>query len=84
MKPHPHGHSHESHGHGTHEHPAPGDVSSDASAHPLTPRHAHAGGHDGTLGMGLLMTSSFSRVLGALGLITLLWLAVAWAVMYLD
>jgi hypothetical protein len=41
-------------------------------------------GNDGTFGVGLLMTSSFSRVLVALGLIAMLWLAVAWAVLFID
>jgi len=30
------------------------------------------------------MSSSWSRVLGALVLIALLWLAVAWAVLFID
>jgi hypothetical protein len=33
---------------------------------------------------GLLMASSASRVLGALVLMALLWLAVAWAVLFVD
>jgi hypothetical protein len=41
-------------------------------------------GNDGQFGSSLLMTSSWSRVLGALGLIALLWLAVAWAVLFID
>lgn len=58
--------------------------------------HAHGSGHSpqhpmaeqalpGTkVTAGLLMTSSTKRVLGALGLIALLWLAVAWAVLFID
>jgi hypothetical protein len=34
--------------------------------------------------MGLLMRSSGQRVLGALSLIALLWLMVAWAVLFTD
>ncbi len=41
-------------------------------------------GNDGAFGRGLLMTSSLNRVLGASVLIALLWLAVAWAVLFID
>jgi hypothetical protein len=41
-------------------------------------------GNGGTLGSGLLMTSSGKRVLVALVVIALLWLAVAWAVLFID
>jgi hypothetical protein len=70
MKPHdhPHGHAHH-HEHSEHEH--------------LTAT-SREGGNDESFGNGLLMTSSGGRVLGALVLIALLWLSVAWAVLFID
>lgn len=47
-------------------------------AHPTPPASAPAAGRS------LLMASSLQRVLGALGLIALLWMAVAWAVLSGD
>lgn len=57
------------HNHQTHEH---------AHGHSHVTHHEHASHSPFT--PGLLMSSSVHRVLGALGLIALLWLAVAWAV----
>lgn len=47
-------------------------------AHSHSERHEHA--PHSSFNPGLLMSSSAHRVLGALTLIALLWLAVAWAV----
>lgn len=58
-----HGHAH-SDLHGAHSH---------GHAHPTPPAVPPANGRS------LLMASGLQRVLGALGLIALLWLAVAWA-----
>jgi hypothetical protein len=78
MNQHEHGHAHDHgdpHHHGHAEQPHPPQ------------RHAHDHDHGGSVGParpGLLMTSSVNRVLGALVLIALLWLAVSWAVLFVD
>lgn len=65
----PHEHTHEQ----MHEH---------VHGHSHGDHHRHASPPQFTAG--LLMSSSVQRVLGALGLIVLLWLAVAWAVLFVD
>ena len=76
MKHHEHGHNHGAphhHGQETPPHQA---------KHPAQDHHL---GHTvGSTRPGLLMTSSILRVLGASALIALLWLAVAWAVLFVD
>ncbi|MFM2447957.1 MAG: hypothetical protein RIS44_407 [Pseudomonadota bacterium] len=92
MKHHDHDHAHgdpHAHGHETlppHRHSREGGNPETApnGTHGATHHHrmdSRLRGNDGTWTAGLLMTSSWSRVLGALALIALLWLAVAWAVL---
>jgi hypothetical protein len=85
MKPHDHDHAHgdpHAHGHEAHQHHEPAATSSTtAHHHPHARSNPHTGRHEQPFSSSLLMTSSWSRVLGALALIALLWLAVAWAVL---
>jgi hypothetical protein len=75
----PSGHDHHGHTHGhTHGH-AHGDHA--GPHHTAGHGHAHA---PPVSTRSLLMASSAQRVLGALGLIALLWMAVAWAVLSGD
>ena len=87
MNPHDHDHAHgdeHHHGHEAHQHHEPAATSSTSLSKHRPHRHPPEQGNVEPFGGSLLMSSSWRRVLGASALIALLWLAVAWAVLFID
>ena len=78
---HPHRHSRVVVGPSGNPEPAPNGTHGATLHHRMDSRLRR---NDGIWNAGLLMTSSWNRVLGALVLIALLWSAVAWAVLFID